>query len=148
MSTSPTRQTFDWSKLSLGTKIAAVSAIVLLISTFLTWITASFKGAGIGISAGSATGLGTGLGKLAALAAVVAIVVLAIEIFSPQTTLPAAPALILLACGALAFLCALYHVVFYPDGKGIVSFGPGFGVFISLIAAAGLAYGGYRRMSE
>jgi hypothetical protein len=147
-----TRQTsFDWTSVSRATWIAAAGALVLLIGTFLTWFSASVSIAGIGGAFASESGWDSGtLGKLCTLLALVALVVIAIELFSPQTTLPVAPGMALLGCGGIATLFVIIKLFDKPSTHGLsgISVGYGFGIWLSLIAAIGLAVGGYLKMQE
>jgi hypothetical protein len=145
MSSSAASPSFDWSKISLSTRIAGGGAIVLLVSAFMNWVHVS---AGP-ISASQSGWSAYTLGKLAALAAVVAIAVIVIEQVRPDVTLPVHPALALVGCGAVGIFCALWRIVFVPDsGVSGIDVGPSYGVFVALVAAGVLAYGGWRRMSE
>jgi hypothetical protein len=145
MSSNAANPSFDWSKISTSTKIAGGGAIVLLISAFMSWVH---------VSAGPVSASGSGwsaysLGKLAALAGLVAIAVLVIEHVRPDITLPVAPALALVICGAVGVVCALFHIIQQP-GSGVsgIDVGPAYGVFVAFIAACVLSYGGWRRMNE
>jgi hypothetical protein len=145
MSSDAATPSFDWSKISLATRIAGAGAIVLLIASFMAWVH---------VSAGPLSASQSGwsaytLGKLAALAALVAIVVIVLEQVRPDVTLPVHPALALTACGGIGVFCALWRIIFVPNsGVSGIDIGPSYGVFIALIGAGALAYGGYRRMQE
>ena len=145
MSPDAATPSFDWSKISLATRIAGGGAVVLLIASFLSWRH---------VSAGPLSASQSGwsaytFGKLAALAALVAIAVLVIEHVRPDMTLPVAPSLVLAAAGGIGVLCAGWRILFVgdPDVSG-VDVSPSFGVFLALAGALALAYGGYRRMQE
>jgi hypothetical protein len=150
----------------VGNRVAGIAAIVLLIATFLPWVKISFAGASKSFS-----GFGEfGLGKLAALCAVLILVVIAIELFAPQVTLPAAPSLIVLGLGVLAVICVGWHVLFLPDefdqinqansavndalgdAAGAAALkadgGRAWGVYVAFIAAAATAVGGYLKLNE
>ena len=170
MSSNPSSQ-FSWSRLSRGNRVAGISAIVLLIATFLPWI--SIDAGSLGSESGSGFGE-FALGKLAALCAVLILAVIAIELFAPQVTLPVAPSLIVLGLGVLAIVCVGWHVLFLPDEFGQldeinaandalndalgdaagdaalpdVEGGRSWGVFVAFIAAVGTAVGGYLKLSE
>jgi hypothetical protein len=145
MSSNAANPSFDWSKVSPATRIAGGGAIVLLISCFLSWRHVS---AGP-LSASQSGWSAYSFGKLAALAALVAIAVVVIEQVRPDITLPVHPALALVACGGIGVFCALWRILFVgdPDVSGI-DVSPSYGVFVALIAAGVLTYGGWRRMSE
>ena len=72
MSSNAASPSFDWSKISLGTRIAGGGAIVLLIASFMTWRHATVGPISVSQSGWSAYTLG----KLAALVALLAIAVL------------------------------------------------------------------------
>ncbi len=163
MSSSPGGSRADWSSMSRGSQVAGISAIVLLVATFLPWITVEtgpFSDSGSGFSEFA-------LGKLAALCALLIIAVIAIELFAPQVTLPAAPSLIIIALGALAIIFVGWHVVSVPDAGDLlnsalddaledaggdlvpeVDAGRAWGVFVAFIAAVGATVGGYLKLSE
>jgi hypothetical protein len=145
MSSDAASPSFDWSKISLGTRIAGGGAIVLLIASFMSWRHASLGPIAVSQSGWSAYTFG----KLAALVALIAIVVLLLEVLRPDITLPVAPSLALTLCGAIGVFCALWRIAFVgdPDVSG-VDVSPSFGVFLALAGAIALTYGGYRRMQE
>lgn len=145
MSSNAATPSFDWSKISLSTRIAGGGAIVLLISAFMSWVHVS---AGP-ISASQSGWSAYTLGKLAALVALLAIAVLVIEQLRPDVTLPVHPALLLVGCGAIGLFCALWRIIFVPDsGVSGIDVGPSYGVFVAFVAAAALTFGGWRRMNE
>ena len=145
MSSNAASPSFDWSKISLGTRIAGGGAIVLLIASFMTWRHATVGPISVSQSGWSAYTLG----KLAALMALLAISVLVLEIFRSDINLPVAPSLALTGLGAIGVFCALWRIAFVgdPDVSG-VDVSPSFGVFLALAGAIALLYGGYRRMQE
>jgi hypothetical protein len=145
MSSNAASPSFDWSKFSLGSRIAGGGAIVLLIASFMSWRH---------ISAGPVSASQSGwsaytLGKLAALVALLAIIVLVLEVMRPDVALPVAPSLALAGLGAIGIFCTLWRIAFVgdPDLEGI-DVSPSFGVFLALAGAIALLYGGYRRMQE
>jgi hypothetical protein len=58
--------------------------------------------------------------------------------------------LIVLSAGGLALLLVLFRLIDLPtpDGGGGVDFGRKIGIFLGLIAAAGVTYGGWRANEE
>jgi hypothetical protein len=149
--------------MSRGSQVAGISAVVLLVATFLPWVSVEF-----GPLSESGSGFGEfALGKLAALCALLIIAVIAIETFAPQVTLPAAPSLIIIALGVLAIIFVGWHVLFLPDefdqvnsavddalgdaggDLGLdIDAGRAWGVFVAFIAAIGATVGGYLKLSE
>lgn len=144
-------------KLSTGEKVSAVSAILLFVAMFLDWF-----GAGVAVSGFSGTIEG-GAGGASAwdalevipvflmLAIVLALGVALVRLTDADLELSISLNAFVAAAGALAFLLILYRIVFPPD------FGlPGvavdttlkLGVFLGLIFAAGIAYGGWSAMRE
>ena len=142
-------KSFDPASVSRATWIAAGGALILLISVFLSWYSVSLKG-GLGVAAsGSSSGWSSvDAAKLVALLALIALAALVIEMFVPTVTLPLPSSLILIGCGGLAFLLVLLKMVSHPGGGGIVNVGLAYGIFVSLIAAAATAVGGYLKMQE
>ena len=145
MSSNAATPSFDWSKISLGTRIAGGGAIVLLIASFMTWRHATVGPISVSQSGWSAYTLG----KLAALVALLAITVLVLEIFRSDITCPWRPRSRSPASVRSASFCALWRIAFVgdPDVSG-VDVSPSFGVFLALAGAIALLYGGYRRMQE
>lgn len=146
----------DTSKVSPGEMIAAVSALALFIILFLPWYGIdSVEGIGVG-------GLGGSLSAWEAfsfvdillfLACIVVIGLVVARAASATPDLPQPPATIIAAAGALALLLVLFRLIFAPglDTGGVdidVDMGRKIGVFLGLIASAGIAYGGWRAKNE
>jgi hypothetical protein len=108
-----------------------------------------------GLSSGGHDALGYWSGWLFFLAVLVGIALFVVRNFVPQAGIPALPftdAMIYAGLGVVMILCALlvlvtgggnsdlYAQLPLPEG---VSWGPNFGVFIGIIAAAALGVGGY-----
>jgi hypothetical protein len=147
----------DVDRLSTGEKIAGISAILLFIFMFFDWFSVD-----VSTSAGGFTVSGSAGGSawdaldvipvflmLAIIAAVgVAVVRLTDALFEPSFSLNAVVA----ALGGLAVILILYRIINTPDAgsaPGVsVDVSPTIGIFLGLIAAAGIAYGGYRAMQE
>jgi uncharacterized membrane protein YhaH (DUF805 family) len=149
----------DVDKLSTGEKVSAVSAILLFIFMFFDWFGAEVTGTsgGFGFS-GSLPGGGSAWDTLdfipiiliiAIVAAIgVAVLRLTEADFEPPVSLNAVVA----AFGILSVLLILFRII---DPPGFGSFGGvsvdgtlKFGIFLGLIAAIGIAFGGYRAMQE
>src|SRR5690349_18936587 len=130
--------------------IAAVSGIVLFISLFLEWYNVTAKNAFISVSRG-ASGW-EALGFIDILLFLIAAIVVAIAVAKALSVLPNLPAstgLIILVLGVIAFLLVLYRIISIPDNGADaipgVSVGRSWGIFVALIAAAGITVGGWMR---
>jgi hypothetical protein len=145
-------------KLSTGEKIAAVSAILLFVFMFFDWFGVEVSGVP-GFSGDLAGGGGSAWDALDVipiflmLAIVAAIGVAVVRLTDADLELPVSLNAIVAALGGLAVLLILYRIIDPPGG------GSGFegvevdttlklGVFLGLLAAAGIAYGGYSAMRE
>jgi len=140
----------DLDRMSTGEKIAGVSGVLLFIFMFLDWFDASASNGlfsvSVGGSAWDAMDVIPIILMIAVVAAVgVAVIRLADAVFEPSVSVNAVVAIL----GAISFLLILYRIVNPPDsGFSEVDISPAFGIFLGLIAAAGIAYGGYRAMRE
>jgi hypothetical protein len=141
----------DTSKLTTGDIIAGVGGIVLLISLFLPWYGASVDVAGFSASE-SASGW-KALGFIDILLFLISVAAIAIVAARAAGALPAdipAP-VILLGLGALAVVLVLFRIIDIPvegDVPDEVDLSRKIGVFIALISAAAVTYGGWRTNSE
>jgi hypothetical protein len=144
----------DISRLSRGELIAAVSGLALLVVMFLPWYGVDVNVAGFSASeSGNAWEVFSTIDVLLFLVAVVAVGAAAAKAAGalPEDVPVAA---IVTGAGALAVLLVLYRLVDLPGpdvpdvaGAGI-EFGRKFGIFLGLIAAGGVAYGGWVSMNE
>lgn len=146
----------DLDRLSTGEKIAAGSAIALFIFMFFDWFSVDISGTG-----GLVAGVGSGnawdwldvipiILLIVIVAAIgVAVVRISDAVFEPEISMNAVVA----ALGGIATLLILYRIIDTPGNSGSaggisVDVNPALGIFLSLIAAVGIAYGGYRAMQE
>jgi hypothetical protein len=147
----------DVDKLNTGEKIAGVSAVLLFIFMFFDWFGVEVSGAG-GFS-GSVPGAGGSAWdalEFIPIVLVIAIVVALINAFlrlsdsayEPPVSMNVAVTVL----GGLSVLLILFRII---DPPSFGSFGGvsvdgtlDLGIFLGLIAAAGIAYGGYRAMQE
>jgi hypothetical protein len=125
-------------RLTRNDQIVGGATLVLFISLFLPWFTASVKGFGGGtLGSGSVDGLYHGymyIDLFVALAILAFLIVRAgFEVLPFR--LPVSPEQALLAATGLNCLLALISFVFKPAGDALVSVGWGVGAFIGLIAA-------------
>ncbi len=147
----------DVDKLNTGEKIAGVSAVLLFIFMFFDWFGVEISGEGGTVSFGSGAG-GNAWDALdfIPIILVIAIVVALVNVFlrlsdseyEPPVSMNVAVAVL----GGLSTLLVLFRIV---DPPGFGTFGGvsvdatlEFGIFLGLITAAGIAYGGYRGMQE
>jgi hypothetical protein len=77
------------------------------------------------------------------LAIIISVGVAAIDTTGASVSLPVAGSAVVTGIGALAFLLVLYRLINPPD-----ELGREFGVWLGLIATAGITYGGYVGMQE
>ena len=136
----------DTSRVTTGDMIAGVGGVVLLISLFLPWYSVSVDVAGFSASE-SANGW-EALGFIDILLFLVAVVAIGVPVAKAAGSLPddVPGPLLVLAAGGLAVLLVLFRLVDLPtpDLGGGVDFSRKFGIFLGLIAAVGVAYGGWR----
>jgi hypothetical protein len=145
-------------KLSTGEKVSAVSAILLFIFMFFDWF--GVKVSGVPGFSGDVTGEGGGsawdaldvIPIFLMLAIVVALGVAIVRLTDADVEPPVSMNAIVAALGGFAVLLILYRIVSPPDfgsfGGVSVDATLKFGIFLGLIAAAGIAYGGYSAMRE
>ena len=137
-------------KLSTGEKIAGVSGVLLFIFMFFDWFSVSASNGFITVSVGGNAWDALDVIPIILLIAIVAAVGVAVvrltdAVFEPAISMNAVVSVL----GAISFLLILYRIISPPDsGVSGIDVSPEFGIFLSLIAAAGIAYGGYRAMQE
>jgi uncharacterized membrane protein YhaH (DUF805 family) len=137
-------------KLSTGEKIAGVSGVLLFIFMFFDWFSVSVSNGLFGAAASGNAWDWLDVIPIILLIAIVAAVGVAVvrltdAVFEPAISMNAVVAVL----GAISFLLILYRIISPPDsGFSEVDVSPAFGIFLGLIAAAGIAYGGYRAMQE
>jgi hypothetical protein len=134
-----------------GVVIAGVGGVVLLISLFLPWYSVS-----VDITGFSASDSGSGrevLGFTGVLLYSISIAAIAIVVARAAAALPAAlpVPLALLGLGALAVLLVMYRIIDIPTDGHVpdqVELSRKAGIFIALVGAAAVAYGGWRANTE
>ena len=142
----------DTSRISFGEMIAGVSAIALFVFMLLPWygVSASFGGVGVSESA-SAWEAFSLIDVLLFLVLAAAIGLVIARAANAVPDLPQPPGLIIAAAGAFAVLLILFRLIIIPDGNvdvDGVDFSRKIGIFLGLIAAAGITFGGWTAMNE
>jgi hypothetical protein len=147
----------DLDRLSLGEKIAAASAILLFIFMFFEWFGVEVSGAG-GFS-GSISGAGGNawdaldyIPIVLVITIVAALGLAAIRLTDSTYEPPVPMSTVVAVLGVLSVLLILFRIV---DPPTFASFGGvsvdatlSIGIFLGLISAGGIAYGGYTAMRE
>jgi hypothetical protein len=140
----------DTSRLTTGDMIAGVGAVVLLISLFLPWYGVSLDIGNVSVSE-SASGWES-LDFIDILLFLISIAAIGVVAARAAGQLPAEVpgAVVLLGLGGLAVLLVLYRIIDIPadDVPDEVDLSRKIGVFIALIGAAAVAYGGWRTNTE
>jgi hypothetical protein len=147
----------DLDRLNTGEKIAGISAILLFIFMFFDWFGVEVSGAGaFGGTVPGAGGSAWDALEFIPIVLIVTIVVALISVglrfsdseYEPPVSLNVAVAVL----GGLSTLLVLFRIIDPPSfgsfGGVSVDATVDFGIFLGLIAAAGIAYGGYRGMQE
>ena len=147
----------DADKLSTGEKVAGVSAVLLFVFMFFDWFSVEVSG-GSGVFTASAVAGGSAWDALDFIPIVLVVTILAAigvaalrltdSAFEPPVSANAVVAVL----GGLSVLLILFRIVDTPGGGSVpglsVDVSPAVGIFLGLLAAAGIAYGGYRAMQE
>jgi hypothetical protein len=151
---------FDVSRLRRSDWIVGGGAVALLVFMFFfSWYGGSYKGSvSLGGSFGasvSSTGWETFTNSrwiwlITIIVALGAVVLVAGE---RKLDLPVKPSVIVAGLGALSTLLILYRIIHHPSGGasfagGSFSYGIKIGIWLGLIAAVAIAYGGYVMMSD
>lgn len=143
-------------KLSTGEKIAAACAVLLFVFMFFDWY--GVEVSGVGGFSGSVPGGGSAWDALDVipiflmLTIVVTIGVAIVRLTDADLEPPVSMGAIVAALGGLAVLLILYRIIDTPGGGDFggvsVDLTLKLGIFLSLLSAIGIAYGGYSAMRE
>ena len=142
----------DTSKISFGEMIAGVSAVALFLIMLLPWYGASAEFGGISANVNASAWEAFSLiDILLFLVILVALGVVIARATDSMPDLPQPPGLIVAAAGGFAVVLILFRLLVVPDGdvdvEG-VDFSRKIGIFLGLIAAAGITFGGWTAMNE
>lgn len=144
-------------KLSMGEKIAAVSGVLLFVFMFFDWF--GVEVSGVPAFAGTVEGGGGSawdaldvIPIFLVVAIVAAVGVAVIRLTDADVEPPVSLNTIVAVLGALAVLLILYRIIDPPGGDSFggvsVDITLEVGIFLGLLSAAGIAYGGYSAMRE
>jgi hypothetical protein len=139
----------DVDRLSTGEKIAGIGGVLLFIFMFFDWYSVDISGGLVSATAGNAwdwLDVIPIILMLAVIAAIgVAVIRLTDAVFEPAISVNAVVAVL----GGISALLILFRIISPPDGgfEG-VDVSPALGIFLALLAAIAIAYGGYRAMQE
>lgn len=146
----------DLNKLTRGDRIIGISGIVLFIFSFFDWLGYNFSGRGIVPSFGASASAWhftlTLLAVLLGLAMLAYVVLKAAGVDIPAKFGNVTLAQILLGVAAVAFLFVLIKLIAGPNAG--VTLPPGitkarkFGIFVGLLATAGLVAGAFLNFQE
>lgn len=147
----------DLDKLSSGEKVAGVSAVLLFIFMFFDWFTVEVSG-GSGVFTATATGGGSAWDALEFIPIVLVVAILAalavvgLRLTDSTYEPPISANAVVSVLGGLSVLLILYRIVDTPGAGSYpglsIDVSPAIGIFLGLLAAIGIAYGGYRAMQE
>ena len=133
----------DTSRISFGEMIAGASGILLFIFMFIGWF-----GPERGFFSLNAWGSFAFIDILLLLACIVAVALPALRATGAMPGgLPMAPGQLAAIAGAIAFVLVLFRLLVPPD-FGPVELDREIGIYLGLLAAAGIAVGGYLARSE
>jgi hypothetical protein len=144
-------------KLSPGEKIAGGSAILLFVFMFFDWF--GVEVSGVGGFSGSVPGAGGSawdalefIPIILVIAIVAALVMAGLRLADSTAEPPVPMSTVVTVLGVISVLLILFRIVDPPsfDSFGGVSIDAtlSVGIFLGLIAAGGIAYGGYSTMRE
>jgi hypothetical protein len=134
----------DINRLTQGEKIAGVAAIVLFISMFFAWFGFDTPGNELGISASFSLNAWESFDFIDLVLFVTALAAVGTAVAKASDAVVDFPLNAVVAVlGALSALLVLYRIIDPPGGLDRE-----WGVFLGLILAGLVAYGGYRAMQE
>lgn len=152
---------FDFAAVPRSVWISAGGALILLISVFFSWYTAtasvSLPGGNSLSRSASGSGWSSGDGaKLVFLLALVILAVWAVDLFADNVTLPFPAAMVALVLGAVALLVCVIKFFSKPGGPDLTSFGGtlhfsvsvAWGLYVAILAAIAVVVGAYMHMNE
>lgn len=147
---------FDRNRLSQGELIAGIAGLVLLIDLWFKWYGVKVSAGGalqnfnIGVSANAWESFGL-IDIILFLVALIAIGVAVLRALNRLPDMPFPPAQLVTIAGGVALLLIIYRIIDTPvDTGGVdgIDVTRKIGVWIGLLSAAAVTYGGWRAMAE
>jgi hypothetical protein len=142
----------DVDKLNAGEKIAGVSAVLLFIFMFFDWFGVEVAGSAVPESGFNAWDALDFIPIVLVVTIVVALINVFLRISDSEYEPPISMNVAVTVLGGISVLLILFRVISPPDfgTLGGISFDASleFGIFLGLISAAGIAFGGYKAMQE
>lgn len=145
----------DLNRLGVGERIAGVSAVLLFIFMFFDWYDVSVSGGGFStgsLGSGSAWDALDNIPIFLVIVIAVVLAVVALRLSGSPYEPPFPTSVVIAALGLVSVLLILYRIIDTPGGGSFggvsVDVSPTLGIFLSLVAAGGIAYGGYKAMEE
>ena len=148
----------DTTRISFGEMVAAISGAVLLIVLFFPWYGAEVSVGAFNVSASDSFNAWQAFGLIDLILFLVAITAIGLSLMRAMgvsLNLPQPPGLIIAAVGAIAVLLILFRLINTPgdfdagDVPGVdLDISRKIGIFLGLLAAIGVAVGGWLAMNE
>jgi hypothetical protein len=143
----------DLSRLRRGEQIAAISGIALFIFMFFDWFGVKISAGGLGTfnvsGGGNAWEWFSFIDIILFLTAAAAVTLAVLTATQRTVNLPVAASAITAGLGILAVVLILFRIIDPPgDVPNGVDVTRKIGVFLGLIAAGGIAYGGWQSMQD
>jgi hypothetical protein len=142
-----------------GEAIALFAAILLFVTTFVSWYDSEVSGQAREIKLGGGAGAGGSAWQTLELIPLILMLTIVVTVGAALLRLSGSkwepeipPSAAVAVLGGLSTLAILFRIVFPPDlgvlGGVPINANVELGAFLGLVAAAGIAYGGYRAMGE
>ena len=133
-----------------GEQIAGASGVALLLIMFIfDWFSVSAPGGGISVG-GNAWDTMELIRWILLFTGLAGVGLAIAAITQTDVNMPVAASAIAAGLGILSVILVLFRIISPPDGGlgDLIDVGRSIGVFLGLIAAAGVAYGGWTAMQE
>ena len=147
----------DFTRLTQGEKIAGVSGVALILIMFIfSWYGAEINGQSVPDSGANAWEVFSFVDIVLFITVVAAVGLALISASQTEVGLPVAASAVVAGLGILSVILILFRIIDTPGDTGAASAILGqevdvtrnIGVWLGLIAAIGVAYGGWRAMEE